>query len=280
MPLLQRSGKPALYYEVDDYTDPWKNAPFMLFQHGYGRSSRFWYPWVPYLSRWYRLVRTDLRGLGRSSRDFDLTTGFTPEAYMEDIDDILEALGAQSVHYCGESTGGILGMIYAATRPRRVRTLNLVSAPLFINEATRSRGNFGHDSGEAMLRKLGSRGYSLAKNTADRFPPGTDPGLMAWFAEEQGKSDVEVMIAMQKFVRSADTRPYLPKIEAPVLCLYPSHDTHTTPDQEDALRNGVRNLNLVHLPSTSHNLHLTQPARCAQHVLHFAAQHDGMPCRE
>ncbi len=280
MPIVSRKGKPDLYYEIDDYTDPWKNAPVILLQHGYGRSSQFWYSWVPYLSRYYKVVRTDLRGLGRSSKDFDLATGFTAEEYLGDIEAIINDLGVEDVHYCGESTGGILGMLFAAQYPHRVRTLNLISAPLFINKETVGRGNFGHDSGEAMLRKLGSRGYSLAKNTADRFPQGTDPGLMDWFSEEQGKSDVEVMIAMQKFVRSADTRPFLPKIEAPVLVIYPSHDTHTTPDQEEALRRGVRKLSFVHLPSTSHNLHCTQPARCATHVLHFAAQYDGIPCRE
>lgn len=45
MPVLRRGGNPSLFYEVDDYTDPWRNAPFILLQHGYGRSSKFWYRW-------------------------------------------------------------------------------------------------------------------------------------------------------------------------------------------------------------------------------------------
>ena len=106
MPTLCRRNQPTLHYEIDDYTDPWKNAPFILLQHGYGRSSKFWYRWVPYLSRFYKIVRPDLRGLGQSSKEFDLQQGISVDAYLEDIEAIIDAVGAESIHYCGESSAG------------------------------------------------------------------------------------------------------------------------------------------------------------------------------
>jgi len=48
---LERSAAPSLHYEIHDFTDPWKDAPYVILQHGHGRSGRFWYGWVPYLSR-------------------------------------------------------------------------------------------------------------------------------------------------------------------------------------------------------------------------------------
>jgi hypothetical protein len=54
----------------------------------------------------------------------------------------------------------------------------------------------------------------------------------------------------------------------------------TTPEQEELLRKHIRNLRLIHLPSEYHNLHLTQAAACATNLLHFVAEHDGIPCRE
>ena len=51
-----------MFYEIDDYTDPWRNAPYILLQHGFGRSSKFWYRCVPYLARFYKIIRPDLRG--------------------------------------------------------------------------------------------------------------------------------------------------------------------------------------------------------------------------
>lgn len=280
MPVLHRANGPDLYYEVDDFTDPWKNAPHILLQHGYGRSSKFWYRWVPYLTRFYKVVRPDLRGLGRSSKDFDLTTGFNPAAYVADLNAILDAIGAESVHYCGESLGGILGMIFAGECPHRVRTLSLVSAPVFLNQDFQNRSKFGYSSWEEALRKMGAKGYALAKNQGDRFSADTDPGLMQWFADEQGASDVEVLIAMQNLASRIDATEHLPRIEAPVLALFPSQGPITTPEQEELLRKHARNLRIVHLPSRHHNLHLTQPVACVQHVLHFAAQYDGVGCHE
>jgi len=67
MPSLTRPGKPTIHYEIDDYSDPWKHAPILMLQHGFSRSHRVWYSWVPYLSRFYKVVRADLRGLGLSA---------------------------------------------------------------------------------------------------------------------------------------------------------------------------------------------------------------------
>lgn len=280
MPVVKRTNKPDLFYEFDDFTDPWKNAPFIFLQHGFGRSSKFWYRWVPYLSRFYRVVRADLRGFGQSSRNFDLQLELTIDDYLSDIEAILNQVGAEAVHYCGESLGGIIGQIFAAERPKRVRTLSLVSAPVFLNADFMERSKFGFDSWEEAMRRLGAKGYSLAKNKGDRFSGDADPGLMQWFAEEQGKSDVEVMIAVQRGVARISAEPWLARIEAPVLAIYPSEGPITSPEQEALLRKHVRNLTLLHLPSTHHNLHLIKPAECAQHVLYFTAQHDGVSCRE
>lgn len=280
MPHLKRDNAPDLYYEIDDYTDPWANAPWILLQHGFGRSSKFWYRCVPYLARFYKIIRPDLRGFGRSAPSTDPPDEFTIDTAVRDFVDVLDAVGADSVHYCGESLGGILGMAIAAEQPRRVRTLTLISSRVRLNQASQERYRFGQASWEDALKNLGPRAYSEAKNASDRFGPGTDPGLMAWFAQEQGSSRVESLVAVQRLARVIDTTPYLARIEAPVLTLYPSKGPITTPEQEEILRRHVRNLRLVHLPSEHHNLHLTQPAACATHLLHFAAQHDGIACRE
>lgn len=280
MPVLRRTGQPDLYYEIDDHTDPWRNAPYILLQHGFGRSSKFWYRCVPYLSRFYRVIRPDLRGFGRSAPATDPPDEFTVEACIRDLEAILDAVGADSVHYCGESLGGILGMPFAAERPHRVRTLTLIASRVRLNQSSQERYRFSHASWEAALTALGPRAYAEAKNTADRFAPGTDPGLAAWFAQEQGSSRVESLVAVQRLARVVDTTPYLARIAAPVLAIYPSHGPISTPEQEALLKTHVRDLRLVHLPSHYHNLHLTQAAACATALLHFAAQHDGIACVE
>src|SRR5437667_7253795 len=135
MPFLKRLGEPTLHYELDDYTDPWRKAPYLILQHGYGRSGKFWTSWVPYLARFFRVARPDLRGLGQSEAPADLEKGLHVGAYIQDLVALIDTLGGP-VHYCGESLGGILGMVLAAEHPERLRTLTLVAAPININKDT------------------------------------------------------------------------------------------------------------------------------------------------
>lgn len=280
MPLVTRTGKPTLHYELDDYTDPWRHAPYLILQHGYGRSGKFWYSWVPYLSRFYRVVRPDLRGLGRSEAPADLDKDLSVAAYLEDLVTIIDALGGGPVHYCGESLAGILGMVLAAERPDTLRTLSLVAAPVLINLDTQKTFAFGHPTWQDALRTMGSRGWAEAANTATRFPADTDPGLLHWYAEEMGTSRVEVLIRMSRIAGSVDATPYLSRIRTPVLGLYPARAPVTIQTQEETLRAGIAQLKLVHVPSRHHTIQNLMPATLARQVLFFAAQHDGISCEE
>jgi 3-oxoadipate enol-lactonase len=281
MPFLERAGQPGLHYELDDYTDPWKKAPCIMLQHGYARSTKFWRAWIPYLSRFYRVLRLDLRGLGESGRDFDLERGINLDAYLKDFTDLLDHLGIESAHYCGESSAGTLGMAFAAERPQRVRTLSIISSPVAMSEEDKVSALAGHPDRVTALRKMGSRGWLEASNAGRRFPANADPELLAWTLDEMGKSDVEVLIAMFRFVSNVDAAPYLPKIAAPVLALYPAAAGVITKDEHtQLLREKVRNLRLVRVPLDAHSLQIVAPATCAQEVLYFISQHDGIVCRE
>lgn len=280
MPLLQRAGKPTLHYVVDDFTDPWKRAQTIVLQHGFGRSGVFWYSWVPYLARFFRVVRPDLRGLGRSPVDFEPRGGISIDAYLEDLDAIIDMLAVESVHFCGESFGGILGMAAAATRPARVRTLSLVSAPVRLNEKHKETFAAGFPSRQEALRSLGVKKWAEITNDSTRFPPGTDPGLTKWYAAEMGKSDVEVLCALYELLRTASAEPFLPRIKAPVLALYPTRGPITDDEQQRLLRQHVPHLRLIEVPSEYHSILTLEPALCAQHVLRFAAEFDGASCHD
>jgi 3-oxoadipate enol-lactonase len=280
MPELHRAGKPTLHFALDDHTDPWRDAPHLILQHGYGRSAQFWYSWVPYLSRFYKVVRPDLRGLGRSGIPDDLETGLNVDVYIEDLLAIIAELGGGPIHYCGESLGGILGMVLAAQHPEKLRTLSLVAAPLLINKDTQRTFAFDHPTWQDALRKMGSRKWAEAANAATRFPDGTDPGLLAWYADEMGKSAVEVLIRMSRIASTVDATPYIGRIRTPTLGLYPQHAPVTIQSQEQTLKERIRSLKIVHVPSRHHTIQNIMPATLAQEVLHFAAQHDGIAPRE
>jgi 3-oxoadipate enol-lactonase len=280
MPILKRPKKPDLFYEIDDFTDPWRNAPYLILQHGNGRSSRFWYSWVPYLSRFYRIVRPDMRGLGQSSRDFDLEAEFSMDELLGDLVAIIDALGIESVHYCGESSGGIVGLGLAAEYPGRVKTLSLVSTPVFISDRMKQSYALQHGSRADAMREMGIKAWVDTTNRSTRFPPETAPEFFAWYAEEFAKGDIEILLRLVRLVNEADATRYLPKIKAPVLGLYPTAGLITDEEQERLLLASLPHIKMIHLPTRYHMVHHIAPATCATHVLHFLAQHDGFPCRE
>ena len=282
MPYVERKDGPTLYYELDDYTDPWKSAPTLLLQHGFGRSSQFWYSWIPYLSRYYRVVRPDLRGLGKSSTDFDPEKGIGLAQYLSDFNAIINHAGCESVHYCGESFGGLLGMAFAAEYPQRVRTLSLVSAPVYLNDHDKQSTAYGHESRMDALRKMGLRAWAEASNAGRRFPPDSDPAMLQWYVDERVRaaSSIEVLVAMFNWVSGFSAVPFLPRIKAPVLGLYPSHNKIFDEEQLRALKSSLHDFRLVQIPSQYHAVQNFEPAACTSEVLHFAARYDGISCHE
>jgi len=275
MPFLD-TRKPVLHYQVDDHTDPWQDDSAVVLQHGYARSSRFWHAWIPHLSRHHKVVRADLRGHGESPVDFDPAAPHTLDAYVSDIVAVLDELGLDRVHYCGESFGGIIGMALAAQHPDRLRTLTLISSPVYQNEKSQDVYAAGFPAREQALRTLGTRKWAEAIYGApDFFPEGTDPRLRDWYVGEIAKSDAEVLCGLYgTLLRHASAEALLPDISAPVLGLYPTSGLLTSSEQEELLARSIRDLTMIHLPTRSHAILTLYPDECAQHLLAFMTRHD------
>ena len=276
MPELTRSGQPTLHYEIDDFTDPWSNAPVLLLQHGNGRSGKYWYRWVPYLARYYRVVRPDLRGLGQSSADFDLDRDLSLATLVSDTRALIDHLGADKVHFCGESIGGILGLALAALHPDRVRTLTLVATPVFINDTMKSRYALGSGSRVDAMKQLGIRAWVDKTTRMTRLPADTHPELFNWYVDEFSSGNQDVQLAMSALVNAANATDLLPKVEAPVLGLYPTEGQITSAEQEALLKERLKRLEIVHLPTGFHMIHLLHAHECASRTLQFCAAYDGI----
>jgi 3-oxoadipate enol-lactonase len=237
---------------------------------------RFWYAWIPHLSGRYRVVRADLRGHGESPVDFDPAAPHTLDAYVGDVIALLDELGLDAVHYCGESFGGIIGMALAAQHPRRVRTLTLIAAPVYQNRTSQDVYAAGFPAREQALRTLGTRKWAEAVYGAPGFfPEGTDQRLRDWYVGEIAKSDAEVLCGLYgTLLRRASAESFLPHIAAPVLGLYPTSGLLTGSEQEELLARGIRDLTMIHLPTRSHAILTLFPAECVRYLLAFLTRHD------
>ena len=268
MPFLKRAGKPALHYRVDDFTDPWKNAPTILLQHGFGRSSQFWYSWVPYLARWFKVVRPDARGLGQSPASFDITREFTVENCVNDLAAIIDHLGAESVHYCGESMGGILGMVLAATQPKRVRTLTLVGTPP--PKWDRMGATAAHTTEE--LEKSGVEAWArknMGRRLGSRFPA---EGAEFW-GKMMGRTAASTMIGFSASIPYVDIREDLKRIQCPTLVMTTEGSALGTVEATREWQQTIPHSELRVIPGDSYHVAATDPERCAEETLQFIRSH-------
>jgi 3-oxoadipate enol-lactonase len=94
--------------------------------------------------------------------------------------------------------------------------------------------------------------------------------------DEFATSNSETLIAFSQLCASYDMAPYLPRINAPVLGIYP----RSRPEQIALLRQHLRKLDWIELATEYLMIYNVYPRICADAVLHFAALHDGVPCVE
>src|SRR3954449_6216710 len=128
MPKIAVSEGLSIDCAVDDYLWPWQGSTPVVMMHGFARNARFWNRWVPPIAETRRVYRPDLLGVGESDQP-PVNYRYTPEAIAAQVIAALDALGLERVHWIGESSGGIIGVLLAAVHPGRIASLVLCNTP-------------------------------------------------------------------------------------------------------------------------------------------------------
>ncbi|MDB2499467.1 alpha/beta fold hydrolase [bacterium] len=99
-----------------------KDAPALITLHGLLGSSRNWMGAARGLSEHFRVITVDARNHGSS---FHAST-HTFNDMMNDLAELIDHLGLDTVHLMGHSMGGKVSMVYACRYPERVEHLFVV----------------------------------------------------------------------------------------------------------------------------------------------------------
>jgi pimeloyl-ACP methyl ester carboxylesterase len=255
-------GDAQLYYEVADFTDPWKSADTILLHHSAFATMRRYYAWVPLLSRHFKVVRFDIRGHGDSSA--------VPEDYQWSIDvlagdvaRLMDHLGVDRFHYVGSSAGGYIGIRFASSYPERVKTLSLVATSAI---AAETKANFAE--WVATIKAEGVDGF-LRKDIANRFNPGTDPGFLEWYLQEAGRLKPYAAAGFAAHMTSLDQRSLLPRIQCPTLIIGAGASDISLPSSQYYMTEHIPDAELIMYEGMKHNIMWAVPDRCAADVLAF-----------
>jgi pimeloyl-ACP methyl ester carboxylesterase len=267
MPTIPLPEGLSLNCAVDDYLWPWEMLTPVLMMHGFARNATFWNRWVPPIAGSRRLFRPDLLGCGNSEAP---ASGYryTPEKIEAQILAVLDACSLSQVHWVGESSGGIIGLLLAAAHPERIASLVLCNTPTRISDEIRGIYSLGRESTAAAIRAHGTGewcrqtlGYRLDLEHAS-------PELQDWVIAEMDKTRPEIAAALHECFESIDVRPLLPGIKAPTLLLS-GDKSRIASEQQKIFAESLPHGRLELFPGYGHGVNLIQPERCARTALEF-----------
>ena len=260
----------TLYYEDDDFTDPWQAAPTILLQHGFSRSARFWYNWVPLLGADFRILRPDMRGMGQSTMDDDQYEPWL-QTFADDTRRLLDHLDIEQVVFVGESFGGIIGLQFAHTYPDRTRALVLCNTPCRLpHDELKQRFAAGGDWDAALQQGVGT--WSTATIDMRLDTRVASPGLTQWYISEMNRTSPTVARKLQAYLDTLDFRESLKEVRVPTLLLVGEETPTSTLDQQQFMAEQIPNCRLEVYPQMGHGINVLRPAWCVQHVRDFVTR--------
>ena len=267
MPAIPLAEGLSLHCAVDDYLWPWEASTPVLMMHGFARNATFWNRWVPAIADRRRVYRPDLLGCGAS----DVPAPgyhFTPEKIAGEILAVLDSFSLSRVHWVGESSGGIIGLLLAANCPERIASLVLCNTPTRISNEIKGIYALGEDSTGAAIRAHGTGewcrrtlGYRLDLEHASEE-------LREWCIAEMDKTRPDIAASLHECFEAIDVKPLLPGISGPVLLLS-GDKSRIASEQQNILAATLPLGRLELFAGYGHGVNLLQPERCSRAALDF-----------
>jgi len=257
MPFTENGGV-KIYWEEEGI-----GAPVLLIM-GLGWPSYMWYRTKPLLSKHYRTITFDNRGVGRS----DVPAGPYPIARMaSDAAAVLDAAGVKNAHVYGVSMGGMIAQEFALQYPNRVKSLILGCTAAGGPEAKRAEPE--------VLTVLTRQGMTPAEAARAINPyiyhTATPPSRL----EEdlnirlQWTPTFEGYMAQLQGIMMWEAYSRIAQISAPTLVLHGETDQLVPPENGKLIAQRISGSKFVIIPNASHIYSTDQPDAAHKPVLEF-----------
>ena len=251
----------SIYYETKG-----RGFPIVFVSGGGILDRRCWDQQFETFSKHYRVIRYDVRGIGRSSR---------PNAtfsHSQDLHSLLTSLKIKRAHIVGLSVGGAIAIDFAIEHPKVVDHLVLAAAGL------------SNDSkGEANLQGLATiAGLVKAKGLDHLIQLTLDAPFVLSKQNVAAREKVRQIYLDNRDVFEAGFPLYLlwqpiappaenrlGAITAPVLIVRGDSDSPVYAALTDKIIKGIKQSTTVVIPGGTHFLNLEKPAEFDQAVMSF-----------
>jgi len=236
------------------WDDQGQGTPVLLIM-GFSYPSDMWYRTRPELSKYYRTIAFDNRGVGRS----DVPKGPYPIKLMaSDAAAVLDAAEVEKAHIFGISMGGMIAQEFALQYPARVRSLILACTSPGGLHAVQPKAN--------VLLALVKRASMTPEEARKAFIPilydvATPPGrieedmavVRKWIPAPAAYSAQMQGIMMWSSYRR------LPQITAPTLVIHGDSDRLVPPRNGEIIAARIPGAKHVVIPHAGHIIGTDQP---------------------
>jgi pimeloyl-ACP methyl ester carboxylesterase len=255
-----------------------RNAPVLIFLHGFPESHRTWRHQIAHFSDRFRCIAPDQRGYRNSSKPQEVSA-YTPDKLIGDIFHLADALGVGEFTIVGHDWGGAIawGVAIGGQMNGRVTRCIIANAPhpaifqklLFTNETQRASSQymrgFRDPANDALVREHGLAAILMKEvkweRAAQMEPEERDKLLAEW-------QDRDAAFGMLNWYRASPvnvppldapyelpegwTPPPLPKLTIPTLVIWAMDDLALPAENLDGLEEVVADLTIARVPNCGH----------------------------
>jgi pimeloyl-ACP methyl ester carboxylesterase len=246
--------------------DPGRPAVVLL--HGAAANAHWWDHLAPALAERFHVVALDFRGHGES----DFPEELVPGAFRDDLDALLEHLGAPDAALVGHSLGAQIALGHAASGAP-TRALVLVD-PSRGASATRRRAT---RLALSLRPTYASRGEALRRFQFLPGPADVDEALRSAVAEHSVREEPGGRFGFKFDARWFGVpdrdRPALGAVAAPTLILRGEASPLLSAAGAHELARGIPGARLVEIPGAGHHVQMERPREWLAAILPFLQLH-------
>ena len=244
--------------QIQYVVDGPRNAPPIIFLHGYTDSSHSWSAVTPHLAGDYRTYALDQRGHGESEKP--QYGGYSMTHYADDVIAFMDKRSIDKAVLVGHSMGSLIAHRVAALHPQRVSHLVLIGSATggTNNEVLEFVWNeiVGLPSFEDPVDPDFIRDWQTGPNPVD-------PVFFEKVLEETAKVPARVWKDALLGLLTDDHSAFLNKIVAPTLIVWGTQDGIFFEADQDALRAALPDAVFTPYDGAGHNTHWEEPQRFA-----------------
>ena len=252
-------------------------APPIVLLHGLRGFSGTWRALAAALSHGYRLIAFDQRGRGES--DWDPECGYYTDAYLADLEGIVDQLGLRRFALVGHSMGGTTSYVYADRHSDRVAALVIEDiAPGSSISGSGARrivaemqampiGFASWDEARAYWRtQRPTLGVALIEQRVEESLRLLPNGRITWRFDADGIRRTRVNPDSDRIL---DLWPIVERLRTPTLVIHGGRSDFCAENTVAMMRSRNTHITSVMVPEAGHYVHDDAPAAFIEHMVRF-----------